>query len=295
MHYTGWLPNGKKFDSSRDRGEPFAFTLGAGQVITGWDEGVKGMKVGGRRKLVLAARSWPTATAGAPPDIPPGATLVFDVEVLGRPVTGRRVLPISARCPCRRSAGAQWADGSIVGTGSGTARRDGCARRRMISTVATPPARPSPGRRGHDLPVARQQELLQRDTLSVVALAAARTRTKNSPRELVNAISPPRSTAAPSTGFPCSSRTTPRTTYRPMLCPPSCCGCTPAERAHVQERAAGGRVVDRAIGSHVGAEVGRVAAELQAGGQVERAPERLERLERLVDDLVVRAELAERR
>ena len=55
VHYTGWLPNGKKFDSSRDRGEPFAFTLGAGQVITGWDEGVKGMKVGGRRKLVLAA------------------------------------------------------------------------------------------------------------------------------------------------------------------------------------------------------------------------------------------------
>ena len=53
VHYTGWLPNGKKFDSSRDRGEPFAFTLGAGQVITGWDEGVKGMKVGGRRKLVL--------------------------------------------------------------------------------------------------------------------------------------------------------------------------------------------------------------------------------------------------
>jgi FKBP-type peptidyl-prolyl cis-trans isomerase len=81
VHYTGWLPNGKKFDSSRDRGEPFAFTLGARQVITGWDEGVKGMKAGGRRKLVL-----PPAMAygdgGAPPDIPPGATLVFDVEVL---------------------------------------------------------------------------------------------------------------------------------------------------------------------------------------------------------------------
>lgn len=80
VHYTGWLTDGKQFDSSVG-GSPFSFRLGAGEVIEGWDRGVVGMKVGGKRKLTLPPELGYGAT-GAPPDIPPHATLVFEVELL---------------------------------------------------------------------------------------------------------------------------------------------------------------------------------------------------------------------
>ncbi len=81
MHYTGTLANGTKFDSSRDRGQPFDFTLGTGGVIKGWDEGVAGMKVGGRRKLTIPYQLG-YGEEGKPPVIPPKATLIFDVELM---------------------------------------------------------------------------------------------------------------------------------------------------------------------------------------------------------------------
>ncbi len=85
MHYTGWLyKNGareRKFDSSLDSGKPFSFKLGAGEVIEGWDQGIEGMRVGGTRELIIPPQLG-YGSRGAPPDIPPNATLDFEVELL---------------------------------------------------------------------------------------------------------------------------------------------------------------------------------------------------------------------
>lgn len=81
VHYTGWLTNGEKFDSSLDRNSPFSFNLGGRQVIAGWDEGVQGMRIGGKRKLTIPSQLG-YGSRGAGGVIPPNATLIFEVELL---------------------------------------------------------------------------------------------------------------------------------------------------------------------------------------------------------------------
>jgi FKBP-type peptidyl-prolyl cis-trans isomerase len=81
MHFTGWLADGTQFDSSRDRHTPFGFQLGSGQVVRGWDEGIRGMRVGGIRRLVVPP-DLAYGAAGVPGIVPPNATLTFDVELL---------------------------------------------------------------------------------------------------------------------------------------------------------------------------------------------------------------------
>ncbi|MGA2415322.1 MAG: FKBP-type peptidyl-prolyl cis-trans isomerase [Candidatus Sulfotelmatobacter sp.] len=83
VHYTGWLTNGKKFDSSVDAGRPFDFTIGNGEVIKGWDEGVSGMRVGGKRQLRIPPELAYGAEGTPDGPIPPNATLIFDVQLLG--------------------------------------------------------------------------------------------------------------------------------------------------------------------------------------------------------------------
>ena len=82
VHYRGWLPDGRDVDNSFDRGQPYEFPLGAGQVIAGWDEGIKGMRLGGKRKLMIPA-DMAYGAPGREPVVPPNSPLVFDVELVG--------------------------------------------------------------------------------------------------------------------------------------------------------------------------------------------------------------------
>jgi FKBP-type peptidyl-prolyl cis-trans isomerase FkpA len=84
VHYTGWLADGTKFESSHDGGTPYRFTVGIGQVISAWDEGVRGMRVGGKRQLIVPPRLG-YGDIGSPPSIPRMATLIFDLELVGLP------------------------------------------------------------------------------------------------------------------------------------------------------------------------------------------------------------------
>ena len=100
VHYTGWLTDGTKFDSSVDRGQPFVFPAGAKRVITAWDTGFEGMRVGGKRRLIVPYQL-AYGAAGSPPVIPAKADLIFDVELLGQgdtpqPVTGSAAAPVDA-------------------------------------------------------------------------------------------------------------------------------------------------------------------------------------------------------
>ena len=102
VHYTGWLTDGTKFDSSVDRNEPFVFPAGAKRVITAWDTGFEGMRVGGKRRLIVPYQL-AYGLAGSPPVIPPKATLIFDVELLGQSDTPQ---PVTGESPAAASNGA---------------------------------------------------------------------------------------------------------------------------------------------------------------------------------------------
>lgn len=103
VHYTGWLTNGTKFDSSVDRNEPFVFPVGAKRVITAWDTGFEGMRVGGKRRLIVPYQL-AYGAIGHPPDIPAKADMIFDVELLGQGDTPQPVVSKPAEAPAASTA-----------------------------------------------------------------------------------------------------------------------------------------------------------------------------------------------